>query len=334
MSERINHMIKSVTNFHRPNGGPNVFIFSAPRSGSTWLMELVWSQPGFKHCNEPLNLRNASVRKYLGITEWRDLSSYDASRALYNYFSAICQGRLHFKDPKPLHGYYRSITNRIVFKVIHGGEDRINWFRDRFNGRIVLLLRHPIPVTLSRESFPRLEAFLVSDYRRHFTDEQLHYARRIVNSGTKLEQGVLAWCLQNAVPLRDVGDDWTVVSYEQLVLDPRPVIDCLARKLDLPKPERMMKRLATPSAVKTKSDRETQQVLEKETERRSWLVEKWRRKVGAAEERRAMEILKPFQLDVYKFGAALPADGLWIKPETSVHGPAAGVHNLAARVAS
>jgi hypothetical protein len=297
-------------------------------------MELIWSQPGFKHCNEPLNLRIAAVRKYLGIAEWSELSNYSASTALYTYFSAICQGRLHFKDPKPLHGYYRSITNRIVFKVIHGGEDRINWLRDRFNGRIVLLLRHPIPVTLSRESFPRLEAFLASDYRRHFTDEQLYYARTILNSGTKLEQGVLAWCLQNAVPLRDARDDWALVSYEQLVLDPRPVIDYLARKLALPKPERMMKRLAIPSAVKMKSDRETQEVLEKETERRSWLVEKWRRKIDQAEERRAMEIVKRFQLDVYRFGDALPADKLWIKPETSAGRPAAGVDSLATRAAS
>jgi len=320
MNKRIKHLIKSVANFHRPGGRPNVFLFSAPRSGSTWLMELIWSQPGFKHCNEPLNLRNPSVQKYLGITEWRDLCNRDASAALHNYFSAICQGRLHFMDPKPLHGYYRSITDRIVFKVIHGGEDRLNWFRDTFNGRIVHLLRHPIPVTLSRESYPTLDAFLNSEYRRHFTEEQLQYSRKILDSGTKLDQGVLAWCLQNAVPLREVSEDWAVVSYEQLVLEPGPVIDYLAAKLSLPKPERMMKRLATPSAVKAKSDKETQQVLEKETERRSWLIEKWRKKVNEAEERRAMEILKRFHLDVYNFGDVLPADWLWIKPTNFAEG--------------
>jgi hypothetical protein len=306
MSDRIKHLLKSVSNFHRPSARPNVFIFSTPRSGSTWLMELIWSQPGFKHCNEPLNLR--------------DLSSHSASAALYSYFSAICQGRLHFKDPRPFRGYYRLITDRIVFKVIHGGEDQINWFRDTFNARIVFLIRHPIPVTLSREIFPRLDAFLNSDYRRHFTDEQLHYARRIVSSGTKLERGVLAWCLQNTVALRDAADDWALLSYEQLVLEPRPVIDYLASKLALPKPERMIKRLTTPSAVKPKSDRETQQLLEKENERRSWLVEKWRNKVDPTEERAAMEVLKRFHLEVYRFGDVLPVDRLWIKPITSAEG--------------
>jgi hypothetical protein len=174
------------------------------------------------------------------------------------------------------------MTRRIVFKIIHGGEDRINWFRDTFNGRIVYLLRHPIPVSLSREVYPTLKAFCDSDYRRHFTDEQLQYARKIIDSGTKLERGVLAWCLQNAVPLRDVSTDWAVIAYEQLVLDPALVIEHIALKLSLPNPERMMNRLAIPSSSNWKSDEETRQVVE-ETERRSWLVEKWRQKVDQVE---------------------------------------------------
>jgi Sulfotransferase family len=314
---RVKNAIKSISNIHRPNGEPNVFLFSTPRSGSTWLMELIWSQPGFKCCNEPLNLRKPHIRQHLGISDWQGLCRQDATQAFYRYFRAIGEGRITFVNPNPLHRYYRPVTRRIVFKIIHGGEDRINWFRDTFNGRIVYLLRHPIPVSLSREVYPTLEAFCDSDYRRHFTADQLQYARKIIDSGTKLERGVLAWCLQNAVPLREVSQDWAVISYEQLVLDPHPVIEHLALKLSLPKPERMMNRLAIPSSSNEKSDRETQQVLERETERRSWLIEKWRQKVDQVEERGAMDVLKRFNLDAYEFGHGLPADWLWIKPATA-----------------
>lgn len=275
-------------------------------------MELIWTQPGFKFCDEPLNLRGSLVRQHLGITEWRALYDESATPALQSYFEAFCDGRSGFMNPSPLRRYYRPLTHRIVFKVIHGCEDRINWFRDTFNGRIAFLIRHPIAVSLSREVYPRLHAVLNSAYRRHMTKDQLDYALKICDSGTRLEQGVLSWCLQNAIPLGAATDDWALVTYEQLVLDPRPVIMHLADKLELPEPGRMLDRLTTPSGVKAKSDAETQQVLEDATNRRSWLVEKWRKQVSEQEERRVMEILKRFELDVYSYGDLLPAERLWI----------------------
>jgi hypothetical protein len=276
-------------------------------------MELIWSQPGFKCCDEPLNLRAPFVQRYLGIAEWQDLYSHNASSLLQNYFQAFCDGRLRFMNPNPLRRYYRPVTHRIVFKIIHGGEDRINWFRDTFNGRIVYLLRHPIAVSLSREVYPRLCALMNSDYRRYLTDNQLEYAQEILDTGTELERGVLSWCLQTAVSLREATDDWAIVSYEQMVLESEPVIAHLADKLALPAPERMMNRLGVPSSVKGKSDEATQRALEKGNRKRAWLVEKWREQVSEAEERGVMGILERFQLDAYRCGDVLPSDQLWIK---------------------
>jgi hypothetical protein len=297
--------IKSVVNVHRPGSRKNIFLFSTPRSGSTWLMELIWSQSDFKACNEPLDLRNPLVRRYLGITEWLELYNHSALPALQRYFQALCEGRLHAIDPVPFRGYCRPVTHRIVFKIINGAEDRINWFRDTFNGQIVYLIRHPIAVGLSREYYPRLQALLNSDYRRHFTQDQLDFAQRVLENGTKLEHGVLAWCLENAVPLWTATADWLMITYEELVLDPQPVIAQLAERLALPEPERMLSRLAVPSAVKAKSNQETQRALERGTDRR-WLVEKWRGHVSESEESRAMEILAHFQLDIYQRGELLP----------------------------
>jgi hypothetical protein len=147
--------------------------------------------------------------------------------------------------------------------------------------------------------------------------DQLEYAKKILDTGTKLERGVLSWCLQNAVPLREAADDWTGVSYERMVLDPRPVVKRLAEKLELSKPERMMCRLTIPSALKSKSNKETQHVLEGRTRRRSWLVEKWRKQVDESDERRVMGTLERFNIDVYTQGEVLPVDRLWIGPRRS-----------------
>jgi hypothetical protein len=319
MIETVKRAVKSVSNVHRPDGRPNVFLFSTPRSGSTWLMEWVWSQPAFKYCNEPLNLRDASVRRHLGMSRWEELFGGDAGPKLDRYFRGFCDGRLRFANPNPLRRYYRPVTHRIVFKEIHAGGDRIDWFRDTFNGRIVYLLRHPIAVGLSTEEMPTLHAFLNSDYRRHFSDEQIAHARRIAESGTDLERRVLSWCLQNAVPLTDASDDWVIVTYEQMVLDPHPVIETLAAGLALPMPGRMREQLTIASGVQAKSDAETRQVLESgETAKRPWLVEKWRTRVGEVEERGVMGILQLFGLDVYQPGEILPAERFWMTSRTSV----------------
>ena len=169
-------------------------------------------------------------------------------------------------------------------------------------------------MSLSRQIYPRLDALLATDYSRSFTAEQLRYARKVLESGTKLERGVLDWCLQNAVPLRNATADWLIVSYEQLVIEPRPVLELLAKRLELPKPERMLHRLNIPSASTYKSNERTKEVLQnKEDGRNRWLVEKWREAVGEEEERRAMRILEQFDLDLYQFGNALPADSFWVK---------------------
>ncbi|HEX5166501.1 MAG TPA: sulfotransferase [Thermomicrobiales bacterium] len=307
------HATRPFVNIHRPGSLPNVFVASLPRSGSTWLMELIWSQPGFKPCDEPTDLRNPYVRKHLGITEWGQLYSDDAGERLFHYFDRLCNGQLGFLNPRPFRRYYRPATSRIVFKVIHGCEGRLNWLRDTFDGRIVYLVRHPVAVSLSREVLPTLPAMLDGPYRSHFTREQLEFAADIVRSGSKLERGVLSWCLQTSVPLHDATDDWVIASYEQLILDPATVVRHLAAKLELPNPQRMLDAIATPSQSSRKSDSATRKLLNADAPTRAQrLVEKWRDQVSDADERRAMEILDCFDIDFYRAGDPLPDRRYWL----------------------
>ncbi|MCA9884568.1 MAG: hypothetical protein KC708_16430, partial [Anaerolineae bacterium] len=253
-TQQLKLFIRTVSNIHLPGLDPNVFLFTTPRSGSTWLMEMIWSQPGFKYCNEPLNLRVPDVVRHLGITTWEGLYSEAARPKIETYFRGLIDGSIRFSNPSPLHKYYRPFTRRIIFKILNGQEDRISWFADTFNGRILFLLRHPIPVSLSRKQLPRLETFVKSEYKRHFTVKQLTSAERVIANGSNLERGVLSWCFQNAVPLRDRRPDWIVMTYEQTVLEPEVIIRHLARRLDLPNPECMLARVAVPSRSTNLSD--------------------------------------------------------------------------------
>lgn len=324
MPHPVKRLVKSASNVHRPDGRPNVLLFSTPRSGSTWLMELIWTQPGFKYCNQPLSLINPQVRRHLGINGWGELYDERMVPTLERYFDDLCSGRLRFANPNPLRGHYRPITHRIVFKEIHGLADRVDWFRDRFDARVAYLLRHPIAVAISSERFPLLGTFLTTDFRNHFTSEQLAYANRVAADGTHLERGVLSWCLQNAVPLRQRSDDWAVVTYEQLVVDPEPVIDELAEKLALPEPERIASALTVPSVnVRIKSTEETRRLLYEGTpDRRPDLIGKWQERVDGPETSRAMRALEVFGIDVYTAGDVYPAAWAWLPQPTRVREPA------------
>ncbi len=315
MIKSAKRTVKALSNLHLPDGRPNVFLYSTPRSGSTWLMELIWTQPGFKTCNQPLYLEIPPVRRHLGIDDWVELYSREALPRIERYLARICAGRIGFTNPNPFRRYYRPISRRIVFKEIHAAADVAGLARERLNCRVVYLLRHPIAVTLSSERWPTLPAMLASDHRRRFSAEELATAERILERGDRLERGVLAWCLQNAAALRIAGEDWAIVTYEQLVLDPLPAIEELARALDLPRPERMVRRLPVPSVnVRSKSTEETRRLLtEGGPGSRPYLVEKWRRTVGPRDEARAMAVLEAFGLDAYRVGDVLPAERLWLR---------------------
>jgi len=310
-------LVKAFSNHHRPGPRPNVFLVTTPRSGSTWLMELIWSQPGFKCCDEPLNLRRPSVRRATGIASWHEMESDVGAARIERYFRDICNGRQHSADALPLRGkYHRFHTDRIVFKLLHGAERMLRSLASDCNARVVVLLRHPIAVSLSREEFPRLEAFRGSAVAARFNTEQLELADKVMARGSTLEKGVLAWCFQNALVLQGLQPDWSVVTYEQLVLDPEPVVAHLVERLELTDKALILSHLNEAAGNKRKSDHETQQLLADQRSgrlvRKQALVEKWRAMVTPEQEMAAMSLLAAFNLDAYSAGRLLPAARYWI----------------------
>ncbi len=311
---------KHLTNIHRQGGKKNIFLFATPRGGSTWFLQLVSSQPGVKFCDEPLDIRSAEVREHSGINDWKELYSSNVEGKYKSYFSDLIDGTSSFRTPNPLRAGYRFLTNRVVLKVIHGGVDRINWFKDEFDANILYCIRHPIAVSLSRKELPYLPYFLESDHKNNFTADQQKLASDIIISGSTLEKGVLAWCIHNSLPLREIADDWVLATYEQAVMQPDVVIDSLCDKLDLTHPELIRKQLNVPSPVINESDSETVNILKGDSNNRIQLIRKWKNKVSDDDEKRAMDILNEFGIYAYKMGNFLPDASYWIgeKPKDLV----------------
>jgi len=308
MLDPIKRTIRSLGNWHFPGDRPDIFLFATPRGGSTWFMEMIASQPGIKHCAEPFNVRLSSIASSVGISTFAGLYANDAHLKFQPYLEAVHQNRLRFLNPTPFRRNHRFITNRMVFKIIHAGMDRIAWFQEAFGARILYVIRHPIPVALSRKVFPLLDEFEESDLRGYFSDEQCALIDRICQKGDHLEKGVVAWCLHNSVPLRTRQPGWAVVSYEQAVLEPETVIHYLCDRLELDNPGRMLRRSREASAVTNQSSRERRELLAAND--RSQLVRSWREKVDGARERELLDLVSAFGLQPYILGDDLPEANL------------------------
>lgn len=302
LRRRVKLLAKALSGLQLPTRGDNVFLFSTPRSGSTWLAEMILSQPSFRDCDQPFDIRNDYVREKLGISTWDALYDRGSDRLLLPYLQAICDGRL--RGLTTLGNRRRLISRRLAFKIQNGWQERIGWMQERLGGKVVILLRHPIAVTLSRQQFPRLDAFLHSAYGQRFDADLLAMARRIAETGSHLEKGILHWCFETALPLQKIEADWIIVTYEELVSDPEPVIERLADGLNLPEPQAIMNKLSTPSRTTSKSSADTRKMVVGDDRKR--LISKWRDRVSEAEERLAFEIVEAFGIDAYRFGRDMP----------------------------
>lgn len=281
-------------------------------------MELILTQPGFAGYNEPLNLRKEVVRESLGVSEWADLHKSSFKGKLSPYIGSMCSGAYRdprFNRPSPFSPFFRPLTRRIVFKIIHGAEEHINWLSQTFNGRVLFLVRHPIPVALSRNYSPKLDTILDTEFNSFFSKSQLRMAEKIVRGRDQFARNVLDWCLRNSVAIRSRTDNWVILTYEQLVVNPGPAISVIADRFELPDADRIMKRLSVPSRSTSLSNKATQEALRDNRGgvENQWLVEKWKSKVSEEQLAVASELVEAFELSgLYNVSEALPTKAFWI----------------------
>lgn len=308
--EELKYLLRALGNRHRQGERPNVLLFATPRGGSTWLMELIASQPRMKFFDEPFNIRRADVARAGRFTHWSELmpEQVDAGK-VFAYLDDLAWNRLPYMNPRPFRKQHRLFTDRIVFKI-HELEFMAEDIRRHLQAQIVYLLRHPIPTTLSRYVYPRLDYFMDSPYyrERYLTEAAWDEARRLHRQGSDLDKGVLSWCFENVDALRG-GDlpNWTVISYEELLLNPVRCCGYLAERLQLEDMDALLDSIDESSSNIGMSDRDTRTILHEgdKQARKKKMVTKWRGKVGEAEERQAMAILELFGLNVYIAGRSI-----------------------------
>ena len=300
---QLETFVKKISNIHRDKGN-NIAIFSTPRSGSTWLMELIKTQSDFKTCNEPLNIRDDKISSALGIRNWNDLYSMHYTGAIKQYFEEITFSKHQFLNGNPFRKYYRPFSSRIVFKIINGGELIVDEIAEASKSEIIYLIRHPIAVSLSRRQLPRLQTIANKDIIREFTKNEIHTIEKYKNNTNHIIRASLSWCIQNKLALKRANSNWVIFTYEQLVLNPKPIIDFISTRFNFKNREVFFSNLKKPSAVTVQSRPGTQKYIKDAKELD--LINKWRNHVDQNTIDTVNIIVKVFGLDIYDKSTSIP----------------------------
>jgi hypothetical protein len=304
-------------NAHRPGPEQPICLFATRRGGSTWLTELIAANRGVRPLDQPLDLMTGSLTPahYRSMPKYAygELVGLDDEELdhLAAYVELLLSGALPVNAPvKFWRRDYDFVSHRLVLKIL-AAKALIDWFDQRFDIDVVYLPRHPIPQalscirngwTLTAKAYLRSPRFVAE----WLDDDVAAWGEALLRDGTPLEQFVLNWGLENLVPLRLLPErpQWTVVSYEECVVEPEAVVDRITDQLHLPDRRAMLDVVRRPSGSSRRSTEETRGRIS--VGDRVGLVGGWRRHVRADEERAAFQVLDRLGISYYRPGEDQP----------------------------
>lgn len=295
---------------HLESGVTPLVLSGIPRGGSTWIMEVLGSLKGVRMIAEPFNVRVTKVARETGCENWAELVGTAENEKLANYLLRIQNNQLRFLNPNPF-VQRRFVTTRTLYKIIHLPSSKASHLTTAIGGKFVCLLRHPVPVSLSRKVFPILDDFGISRYRDSFLGEQLELADSVIAGGSHIQKGILAWCLHYEPYLRDhpCGEGLPIITYENCVADTEQALKRIKYLLAEKFSPSVRNRALAPSRVLSKSDPKTQSVLKSRAdgaERVAHLVGRWQREVSMADLNAAQAILNVFNVSFYRVSDPYP----------------------------
>ncbi len=294
---------------HKPGARSDVAILSSPRSGSTWLMEVIATQPGMKYINEPDHKELLERYRALSVPPrgiWLSLTAHEM-QDLARYLLDDRRSGL-FGPASPFSARHSWRTTRRVLKLIRM-TPVVEWISS-LGFATVYLLRHPIPQAKSCSKRGHRvvleEAIADADFASYLGTDVVAYVGKVARCDDLMLQFTTQWCVENVVALNSplAGRRFTFTTHEQLVTEPVREMRRLAQALGLDQAELLLERVAKPSKTTDSSSAET--VASIRAGDSSQLLDTWRKDLSEDEEKRLLEPLEVFGINVYRFGESTP----------------------------
>ncbi|MEX2484638.1 MAG: sulfotransferase domain-containing protein [Brumimicrobium sp.] len=280
----------------------NHYIFSDPRGGSTWLMEIIQLITQDPVIMEPLGLGlKNSPFKALNFGWRQHIPEHEDWKEAKGAFDCLFSGKI-LNHNILNHSTLTQVLNskNLLFKICRGNT-LLPWFSNKycFAFKPIYLIRHPFAVvnsqlkhgawngTSSKFDIPNTPYNDI--YQKH---------NSFLSTITTTEEVLVAhWCLSNFVPLNHSENNkrWITINYEDLVLNP----------------ERNIKRILSSWSLDfdlSLIDFEQNSATTKRNSPESTIkrISSWQEQLTKSQIDKMSRVLDYFQIDVYSKKRAMP----------------------------
>ena len=218
----------------------NHYIFSDPRGGSTWLMEIikeitnepvVWEPLHLKIKNNPFNNINFGWRQNIPENvEWNQAKEL---------FDGLFSGEILVDNVMQNSNLSEILKSKSLLFKICRGNSVLPWIIKNysFKNKPIYMIRHPFAIANSQLNHGAWN-FPYTKFNIPKTPYNENYKRHesfLKTLKTKEDALVANWCISNIDTLKHIENNkkWITIYYEDLVLNPEDTIDRIIKEWDL-----------------------------------------------------------------------------------------------------
>ena len=304
---------------YRQGDRKNVLLIATRRGGSTLLAEMVSVNRGVWMIDQPFHLFQPHLlttqikRRYLPdkpSSQFIDLTADEEPR-VRDYIEALMTARIRglgwIRRPK-----FPCRADRSILKILNA-TPLIDWFGQQIDAHLVYLARHPAAQTLSvirNEWEASADVYLdnTSFVTRYLNDQQVELGKKILSEGSRWQQGILNWVMENIAAIRSNHPGLVRVHYEDFITDPQRMIDHIGDALQLDDRRQMHEQIKRPSGSSNLSTESAREAMARQD--RSFLVANWQKHVDDQQLEQGQAILDAFEIDLYTMGDPQPSKRL------------------------
>ncbi len=282
-----------------------IIISGTPRSGSTWLLEIIRTLKTYKTVVEPLDPRNYPEYRPLNMPARPYLNPNQENKALYNYLERLFKGKIAGGSPlypDNIETYLRKVfARKIIVKFIRANRI-LPWITKNFNlKQVYLIIRHPVPTIISqirtgyrgfyypsKEKVPK-KVIIEDALSVPIVNESRKLRNFIMNLDKEIDLLTVTWCLDNIILITEKKPfPWYTVFYEKLVKNGKKELETIFNLIGKKVPRQAYLQLFRPSRTTRDS--------KFDPNRR---ITKWKDEVSKEKITRILEITEKFGLSFY-----------------------------------
>ena len=283
--------------------GETVTVFGAPRTGTTWLVELLNANPSYLTIAGPLAKEWFPRADEIGVRPREflhpDEDNQDLEQYLLEVFNGkIVHGTLHYKLSLS-EAFKRMQADKLLIKFNRGNR-LLPWISRKFDLiKKYLIVRHPC-AALSSQIRGGYTGYIFGEVPETKTIiDEMSQIELINDSQIKKAQGIstteekfaLIFALDHFVPFKLMDESVSLVCYEDLLLDSNRVLSSIFSELDqMEYLKKALNSLNEPSL--TTLDMEMEYLKNKQTQ-----LSKWRERFSPEETARISKVLGWFEID-------------------------------------